>query len=56
MYKRQVLVTDKTGGTGTLGGYAWTAAYTWAAGSGYVAYESNNGLHCEVGLYGPFER
>lgn len=48
-----VLGTDKTGGTGTLGGYAWTAAYTWAAGSGYVAYESNNGLHIGSGSNAP---
>jgi fibronectin type III domain len=48
-----VFGTDKTGGTGTLGGYAWTAAYTWAAGSGYVAYESNNGLHIGSGSNAP---
>lgn len=37
--------TGKTGGTGTLSGYVWTAAYTWASGSGYIAYEAANGIH-----------
>lgn len=48
-----VFGADKTGGTGTLSGYAWTAAYTWAAGSGFIAYESANGIHIGSGSNAP---